>query len=200
MSEIYDLKSVVGIDEAGRGALAGELFVAACLLKCEIAGIRDSKELSAKRRSELFKEIKAHSNYLILAFSPTQIDELGLSWCLRTALLVIKAHFSGLKCEFLYDGNVNFGVNGIKTLVKADSKVMQVGAASILAKVSRDALMGSYDENYDKKFGSKFARYGFAKHKGYASKAHIEAIKKFGLSKIHRKSFHLKALERGLFG
>ncbi len=199
MSEIYDIKSVVGIDEAGRGALAGELFVAACLLKREIAGIRDSKELIPKRRGELFKEIKANSNYLILAFSPTQIDDLGLSWCLRTALLVIKAHFAGLKCEFLYDGNVNFSVSGIKTLVKADSKVMQVGAASILAKVSRDTLMSGYDENYDKKFGSKLARYDFAKHKGYASKAHIEAIRKFGLSEIHRKSFHLKTLERGLF-
>ena len=199
MSESYDINGVVGIDEAGRGALAGELFVAACLLKREIAGIKDSKELSTKRRGELFKEIKANSSYLILAFSPAQIDELGLSWCLRTALLVIKSHFSGQKCEFLYDGNVNFGVSGIKTLVKADSKVMQVGAASILAKVSRDTLMSGYDENYDKKFGSKLAKYDFKAHKGYASKAHIEAIKRFDLSEIHRKSFHLKALEKSLF-
>lgn len=185
----YDIHRVVGIDEAGRGALAGHLFVAGCLLKEQIAGIKDSKELSAKKRAELFTLIKERSNYLILSFSSAQIDEMGLSWCLKTALIIIKRHFAGF--SFLYDGNTNFGVQGIKTLIKADSKVLQVGAASILAKVSRDTLMSALDES--------FAVYGFAKHKGYASKAHIDAIAKFGLSDIHRKSFKLKCFEKSLF-
>lgn len=185
----YDLHSVVGIDEAGRGALAGPLFIAACLLHTEISGIKDSKELSEKKRVQLFGLIKENSNYLILSFSHRQIDECGLSSCLKRALIIIQRHFTGFKC--LYDGNTNFGVSPIQTLIKADSKVLQVGAASILAKVSRDTAMNELDES--------FAVYGFAKHKGYASKAHIDAIARFGLSKIHRKSFKLKCFEKTLF-
>lgn len=196
----YDIHSVVGIDEAGRGALAGPLAVAACLLKCDIKGVKDSKALSDKRRAELCEQIKANASYLIMSFSHTQIDEMGLSWCLRTALLIVKAHFAGVTSEFLYDGNVNFGVSGIQTLVKADSKVVQVGAASILAKTSRDTLMSGFNAEFDKVFKTDFARYDFPAHKGYASKAHIEAIRKYGLSSIHRRSFQLKSLEKGLFG
>lgn len=187
----YDLHSVVGIDEAGRGALAGPLLVAGCLLDSEISGLKDSKALSEAKRIELFRLIKANSSYIIVSFSHSQIDELGLSWCLKTALIIIKRHFLARNCEFLYDGNVNFGVNGVNTLVKADSKVPQVSAASILAKVSRDTAMKELDK--------EFAVYGFAKHKGYASKAHINAIAKFGLSTIHRKSFKLKCFEKTLF-
>lgn len=187
----YNVHSVVGIDEAGRGALAGPLLVAGCLLHSEILGVKDSKALSEAKRMQLFRLIKANSNYLILSFSHSQIDELGLSWCLKTALIIIKRHFLAKNCEFLYDGNVNFGLNDINTLVKADSKVPQVSAASILAKVSRDLMM--------KEFDKEFVMYGFAKHKGYASKAHIDAIAEFGLSKIHRKSFKLKCFEKTLF-
>lgn len=187
----YDIHGVVGIDEAGRGALAGPLLVAGCLLDTQIAGIKDSKELNAKKRAELCKAIKEYSHYLILSFSSTQIDKLGLSWCLKTALIIIKKHFSHFKCKFLYDGNTNFHVDNIQTLVKADSKVLQVGAASILAKVSRDTMMNELDKS--------FPMYGFAKHKGYASKAHIDSIAQFGLSKIHRKSFKLKCFEKALF-
>lgn len=180
---------LVGIDEAGRGALAGCLCVGACVLNGEISGIKDSKTLSHKRRLNLAAQIRANSHYLILCFSNAQIDENGLSWCLKTALIAIKRHFAD--CEFLFDGNTNFGVSGIKTLVKADSKVAAVSAASILAKVTRDLMMIN--------LSTKYPKYDFATHKGYASKAHIEAIAKFGLSKIHRKSFHLKELEKGLF-
>ena len=199
MSENYDLSTIVGIDEAGRGALAGPLFVAACLLHKEIKGVADSKALSPKRRGELCAQIKAHSNYLILAFSHAQIDEIGLSACLKNALLIIKAHFLGTKCGFLYDGNVNFGVSDIKTLVKADSKVLQVGAASILAKVERDIFMSSLSELYDEKTAANYAKYGFSKHKGYASQAHIKAIAECGLSTLHRKTFRLKCFEKSLF-
>ena len=100
---------ICGIDEAGRGALAGPLAVAACVLKHEIAGLNDSKKLTAKRREELFKEIVKNSEFLIAYFSNEQIDELGLSECLRRALRLFKAHFAD--CELLYDGNANWPVS-----------------------------------------------------------------------------------------
>lgn len=180
---------MVGIDEAGRGALAGPLFMAACELQKALPGLKDSKKLSPKKRAELFEEISLHSKYLILAFSHTQIDTLGLSKCLSTGLEIIKMHFKNK--ELLYDGNTNFKVEGIKTLIKADDKVEAVSAASILAKVSRDKLMSVLALNYKE--------YGFEKHKGYASKAHIEAISKHGYSSLHRQSFKLKCFEKGLF-
>ena len=98
---------ICGIDEAGRGALAGPLAVAACVLKREIVGLNDSKKLTAKQREELFKEIVKNSEFLIAYFSNEQIDELGLSECLRRALRLFKAHFAD--CELLYDGNANHG-------------------------------------------------------------------------------------------
>ena len=179
---------ICGIDEAGRGALAGPMAVAACVLKCEIAGLNDSKKLTAKRREELFKEIAGNSEFLIAYFSNEQIDELGLSECLRRALRLFMAHFTD--CELLYDGNANYGT-GIKTMVGADGKVAQVSAASILAKVSRDALMRAWDGVYE--------GYGFAEHKGYGTKAHLSAIATRGYCDIHRKSFALKARQNSLF-
>ena len=173
---------ICGIDEAGRGALAGPMAVAACVLKREIAGLNDSKKLTAKRREELFKEIAGNSEFLIAYFSNEQIDELGLSECLRRALRLFKTHFAD--CELLYDGNANYGT-GIKTMIGADGKVAQVSAASILAKVSRDALMRAWDGVY--------GGYGFAAHKGYGTKAHVDAIARLGDSPLQRKSFVLKS-------
>ena len=114
------MAKICGIDEAGRGALAGPLSVAACVLNSEISGLNDSKKLTAKRREELFKEITKSSNFLIAYFSNVQIDELGLSECLRRALKLFKAHFESF--EIIYDGNLDYGV-GITTMIKADSKV-----------------------------------------------------------------------------
>lgn len=179
---------ICGIDEAGRGALAGPLAVAACVLKREIAGLNDSKKLTAKRREELFKEIAGSSEFLIAYFSNEQIDQLGLSECLRRALRLFKAHFAD--CELLYDGNANYGT-GIKTMIKADGKVAQVSAASILAKVSRDALMTAWDGVH--------AGYGYARHKGYGTKAYLDAIARLGDSPLQRRSFRVKSFERGLF-
>jgi len=179
---------ICGIDEAGRGALAGPLAIAACVLKREIAGLNDSKKLTAKRREELFKEIAGNSEFLIAYFSNEQIDELGLSECLRRALRLFKSHFAD--CELLYDGNANYGT-GVKTMVGADGKVAQVSAASILAKVSRDALMWAWDGTY--------GGYGFAAHKGYGTKAHVGAIAARGYCDIHRKSFAIKARQDSLF-
>ena len=177
-----------GIFAAGRGAFAGPLSFAAGVFNKQFYGLHDSKKLTAKKREELFKEIIKSSNFLIIYFSNAQIDELGLSECLRRALKIFKAHFDGF--EIIYDGNLDYGV-GITTMIKADSKVAGVSAASILAKVSRDSLMRGWDKIYSK--------YGFAGHKGYGTKAHLDAIAKFGYSSLHRKSFVVKSFEKSLF-
>ena len=179
---------ICGIDEAGRGALAGPLAVAACVLKREIAGLNDSKKLTEKRREQLFGQIVKNSEFLIAYFSNKEIDELGLSECLRRALRLFKSHFAG--CELLYDGNANYGT-GIKTMIKADGKVAQVSAASILAKVSRDALMTAWDGVH--------TGYGYAAHKGYGTKVHLNAVAKLGDSPLQRHSFRIKSFECGLF-
>ena len=179
-----------GIDEAGRGCIAGPLVVAGVVLETAIDGLADSKILSEKKRNLLFDIIKKRARYKIVFCDNIMVDEKGLSYCLGYAISEIKKHFSD--CEILMDGNSSFGVEGIETMVKADAKVAEVSAASILAKVSRDSYM------YD--ICEKFPNYSFAKHKGYGTALHVEEIKKFGYSNIHRKSFKIKSLrEPSLF-
>ncbi len=179
-----------GIDEAGRGCLAGPLFMAGCILKNEISGLNDSKKLTSKKREELYELIIKNSHFKIVNFSNYQIDKFGLSKCLKLGLEEIILYFSDLNCEFLYDGNTTFGVKNLKTLIKADALVKEVSAASILAKVSRDRIMMKFDEIYP--------NYGFKNHKGYGSKHHIQNIKNYGYCEIHRKSFKIRNLETKL--
>ncbi|HEB8470242.1 TPA: ribonuclease HII [Campylobacter jejuni] len=190
MKTLFDTKellnefdiNLIGIDEAGRGALAGPMMMAACKLNKKLDGLCDSKKLSEKKREELYEIIIKNSNYLILAFSSEQIDTLGLSTCLKTGLKLIKKHFKA-ENNFLYDGNTNLGINGIKTQIKADTSILQVSAASILAKVSKDRVMNFLAKD--------FPCYEFEKNKAYGTKAHKEFIAKFGICKLHRKSFKL---------
>ncbi|EAI4098613.1 TPA: ribonuclease HII [Campylobacter jejuni] len=190
MKTLFDTKellnefdiNLIGIDEAGRGALAGPMMMAACKLNKKLDGLCDSKKLSEKKREELYEIIIKNSNYLILAFSSEQIDALGLSTCLKIGLKLIKKHFK-TENNFLYDGNTNLGINGIKTQIKADASILQVSAASILAKVSKDRVMNFLAKD--------FPCYEFEKNKAYGTKAHKELIAKFGICKLHRKSFKL---------
>ncbi|MGG7048538.1 MULTISPECIES: ribonuclease HII [unclassified Campylobacter] len=179
---------ICGIDEAGRGALAGPLVVAACVLDDEILGLNDSKKLTEKVREKLFEKIVKNSKFLIVYFSNSLVDELGLSECLRRALICFKYEFPDF--SLLYDGNANYGT-GVQTMIKADGKVVEVSAASILAKVSRDRLMRLFDR--------KFPGYGYAKHKGYGTSLHMKALELLGQNELTRKSFKLKAKERTLF-
>ncbi|EMZ6029776.1 ribonuclease HII [Campylobacter jejuni] len=190
MKTLFDTKellnefdiNLIGIDEAGRGTLAGPMMMAACKLNKKLDGLCDSKKLSEKKREELYEIIIKNSNYLILAFSSEQIDALGLSTCLKKGLKLIKKHFK-TENNFLYDGNTNLGINGIKTQIKADASILQVSAASILAKVSKDRVMNFLAKD--------FPCYEFEKNKAYGTKAHKELIAKFGICKLHRKSFKL---------
>ena len=178
-----------GIDEAGRGPLAGSLCIAGVILHHPITGLADSKKLTEKKREALFEEILQNSTYHIVTFSASKIDELGLSKCLALGLREIMTTIG--EADYLYDGNSTFGVSGLKTLVKADATVPEVSAASILAKVTRDREMIE--------LALLYPQYGFEGHKGYGSKNHIEAIRAFGYCDIHRKSFKLKALQGTLF-
>jgi len=158
--------------------------VAGVVLKAPVEGLDDSKRLTAKKREELFSIIQENSLYHIVFTDNNTIDEIGLSQVLHNSIQEIKDHFKD--CKILMDGNTNFGVNGVEWMIKADAKVPEVSAASILAKVSRDRYMI--------KISKKFPKYGFEKHKGYGTKEHIEMIKRYGYTPIHRKSFKIKGL------
>ncbi|MBD3809896.1 MAG: ribonuclease HII [Sulfuricurvum sp.] len=178
-----------GIDEAGRGPLAGPLTIAGVILNRPIEGLNDSKKLTEKKREALYDLICEYSTYHIAHFSPSQIDNLGLSVCLATGLREIMSALG--EADYLYDGNSTFGVSGLRTMVKADATIPEVSAASILAKVTRDREMVE--------LAPKYPAYGFERHKGYASASHIEAIRQYGYCEIHRKSFQLKQLQPTLF-
>lgn len=178
-----------GIDEAGRGPIAGPLCFAGCILTGEVKGLNDSKKLTEKKRETLFDEVVQNSIYHIVWHSAKEIDELGISACIKRSLIEIKSVISADR--YLFDGNSRFGVDGLETMVKADAQVTEVMAASILAKVSRDRLMMELD--------GKYPQYGFAGHKGYGTAAHIDAIRLHGLSEIHRESFKPKQLQATLF-
>ncbi len=178
-----------GIDEAGRGPLAGPLCFAGCILTGDVKGLNDSKKLTEKKREGLFDEVLANSTYHIVWHSAKEIDALGISACIKRSLIEIKNVLSAEK--YIFDGNSKFGVDGLETLVKADTLIQEVMAASIIAKVSRDRLMVE--------LARKYPQYGFAGHKGYGTAAHIEAIRAHGLSEIHRESFKPKALQSTLF-
>lgn len=181
---------VCGVDEAGRGPLAGPVYAAAVILAPDtiIEGINDSKKLTEKRRDSLFDEIceKALA-YNIYSVDEKRIDEINI---LNATYEAMNGAVSGLsvKPDFaLIDGNriKDMSVR-CETVVKGDAKSASIAAASILAKVSRDRFMLEMAE--------KYPEYGFEKHKGYGTKAHNEAILKYGACEIHRKTFLKKLL------
>lgn len=170
---------ICGIDEAGRGAIAGPLVVSGVVLLNKIDGLDDSKKLSQKERERLFKLILKSAKIKTLFIENHFIDKYGISNALNLALNSIKSHFLGY--EIIFDGNCNYGAIGINTLIKADAKILEVSAASIVSKVLRDRYM--------KKVSKYFPNYLFDKHKGYGTKIHFEMIQKHGILEIHRKSF-----------
>lgn len=181
------MRKLCGIDEAGRGPLAGPLVVAGAVINKEIKGLNDSKILSEKKREQLFLRIKENCSYHIVFTSPKDIDKKGLSACLKASIKEIMQKLEANADEFLMDGNTSFGIANLQHKIKADATVQEVSAASILAKVSRDRYMCE--------IASKYPNYSFEKHKGYGTKAHKEAIKEFGRCEEHRFSFKLKGID-----
>lgn len=178
-------KPLCGIDEAGRGPLAGSLVIAGVVLKKHVEGLMDSKKLSEKKREALYPLVIESSEYHIVSFSAQEVDEKGISNCLHEGLQSIQKHLP--QVDYLFDGNSTFGVDNINTMIKADNKVAEVSAASILAKVTHDREMIEMSK--------KYPEYGFEKHKGYGTKVHIDALLKYNRCEVHRKTFRVKGLD-----
>ncbi len=179
---------VAGIDEAGRGPLAGPVVSAAVILKKDsiIEGLNDSKKLTAKKRAELFPKILENClDYAIAVIPHQKIDEINI---LNATRLANKLCIKSLKIKtdiIIIDGrDKQFIKEKFLTLKKGDLKMKSIAAASVLAKVFRDKIMEYYH--------SDLPEYGFDMHKGYGTRQHRAKIKKFGLSDIHRKSYNLK--------
>ena len=193
MRELASEGIVVGIDEVGRGALAGPLVVACVALPDEpqIVGLDDSKKLSPKRREELAAQIDELALGVGIArVEPEEIDACGMAASLRVAMVRALAAFkSDLAARgngddiatVLIDGNPVHIHEAELCVVKGDGKIACIAAASIAAKVARDKLMCTYAQDYP--------AYGFESNKGYGSAAHIAALKEHGASSIHRRSF-----------
>lgn len=179
---------MIGVDEVGRGAWAGPLLVCAARLRQPIQGLKDSKQLSAKRRQELSVLIMENADIGYGWVTATELDTVGLSAALRLATKrALKAIKPIVDEEIIIDGTVNFAPEyKVITIVKADQTVPEVSAASIVAKVARDMYMHT--------LAQKYPNYGFDFHVGYGTKQHTDAITKYGLCQEHRTSFRLRGV------
>ncbi|MBO5210514.1 MAG: ribonuclease HII [Clostridia bacterium] len=185
-AETSGFKLICGVDEAGRGPLAGPVCAAAVILPegLEIPGLNDSKKLSEKKREQLFDIITEKALAYCVAYGT--LEEIEEKNILQATFLAMNRAIEGLqlKSDFaLIDGNkIPAGIKiPAAAIVKGDAKSMSIAAASILAKVSRDRLLMEYDK--------KYPQYQFAKHKGYGTKLHTDLIKEHGPCEIHRLSF-----------
>lgn len=199
-TELFEFDSAIrtqypvfcGVDEAGRGPLAGDVYAAAVILPegLEIAGLNDSKKLSEKRREELAPIIKEQAAaWCIASATVAEIEELNI---LQAALLAMQRAVAGLNIQpgfVITDGNQAPDLPmPVQTVIGGDAKSASIAAASVLAKTARDAALRELDALYP--------QYGFAAHKGYGTKAHYEAIDQYGICPAHRPSFLKKYYER----
>lgn len=187
------IKLVCGVDEAGRGPLCGPVVAAAVILKpdSKIEGVNDSKKLSEKKREQVYEAIM--QNALAVGVGISDVDVIESVNILNATKLAMKEAISKLKVQpeyVLIDGNqmIDITIPG-ETVVHGDAISESIAAASIIAKVTRDRMLIEWDKEYPE--------YGFAKHKGYGTKAHIDAIAKYGLTPIHRPSFCTKFVKGG---
>jgi ribonuclease HII len=175
---------IVGIDEVGRGCWAGPLVAGAVLLPDPIAGLADSKTLSRLQREKLDAEIKVSADSFGLGWvTAAEIDIMGLTQAVRLAMERALQEIKGVYKEIVVDGSLNFLAHNpmAKAVVKADSLVPAVSAASIIAKVARDRFMAE--------MGRHFPHYGFEHHVGYGTSLHAQALKNHGICELHRRSF-----------
>ena len=178
-------KVIAGVDEVGRGSLVGPVFAATVIFKKNVdkKKIKDSKKLSKNKRNLLEKYIKKNSIWTVGSASLKEIEKLNI---LNASLLAMKRSIKKLKSKpslIMIDGNKLPIMSGykLKSIIKGDEKVAEISAASIIAKVSRDRLIS--------KMSKKFTKYAWNRNSGYGTKEHLKAIKKFGVTKHHRKTF-----------
>ena len=179
------MKKVAGVDEVGRGSLVGPVYAAAVIFKKNIdkSKIKDSKKLSKEKRNILEKYIKKNSIWSVGSASLKEIKKLNI---LNASLLAMKRSIKKLKIKptlTLIDGNKLPEIKGykLKSVIRGDQKISEISAASIIAKVARDRLITNMSK--------KFKEYAWDKNAGYGTKEHLKAIKKFGITKHHRKNF-----------
>ena len=188
-NEIYEkehVEYICGIDEAGRGPLAGPVVVASVIMKPDsfIEGVNDSKKVSEKKREKLYEQIIEEAvSYSVGIIDQNEIDEINI---LNATKKGLTESIKGLKVKperIIVDALDKIDTCGIPymPIVKGDVKCYSIAAASIIAKVTRDRIMRQWDEVYP--------MYGFSRHKGYGTAAHIAAIKEYGLCPLHRRSF-----------
>jgi ribonuclease HII len=187
LAKFYGYKSFIGIDEAGRGPLAGPVVIAGVyLINPNLENLNDSKKLTEKQRIKLFPIIKENSIFSISIITPGIIDEINILEATKKGMVEVAENILKIKKDIdvlLIDGNQLINLDDIEQMpiIKGDSLSKSIAAASILAKVTRDNIMIEY--------ALKYPNYGFDKHKGYPTKEHIEAIEKYGVLDIHRKTF-----------
>lgn len=180
----YNVRSLCGVDEAGRGPLAGPVSVCACIMPLDniIVGIDDSKKLNEKKREELFERITAVADYCVVMIDRSEIDRINILQATKKGMA--KA-IVGLKVKpdlAIIDAVKNLDTSvPCSSVIKADAKSYSVAAASIIAKVTRDRYMRGLD--------AKFPQYGFASNKGYGTAEHIAALKAHGYCEQHRRTF-----------
>ena len=187
--EIYnkeDVKYICGIDEAGRGPLAGPVVVASVIMPKDsmIEGVNDSKKVSEKKREKLYEEITNTAiAWGVGIIDQREIDEINILNATKKGLTNSLKELEIKPDLILVDALTNIDTLGIpyRSIIKGDAKSYSIAAASIIAKVTRDRIMRQWDELYPE--------YGFEKHKGYGTKMHIDAIKEYGPCPLHRKSF-----------
>ena len=180
------IQTICGIDEAGRGPLAGPVVIAACVMPKDsmIEGVNDSKKISEKKRELLYEQItKEAISYGVGIIDQKRIDEINILNATKEGLTTALKELKIRPDLILVDALTHIDTLGIpyQSIIKGDATCYCIAAASIIAKVTRDRIMRQWDEIYP--------QYGFEKHKGYGTKAHIEAIKEYGLCPLHRRSF-----------
>ena len=180
------LKYIAGIDEAGRGPLAGPVVVGIAIMKPDsfIEGVNDSKKISEKKRERLYEEITEEAiDWAVGIVNETEIDGINILNATKKALHKAIENLTIKPERILVDALEHIDTCGIPytSIIKGDAKVYSISAASIIAKVTRDRIMREYDEIYP--------QYGFAGHKGYGTAAHIQAIRQFGPCASHRTTF-----------
>ena len=179
-------KNICGIDEAGRGPLAGPVVVAGVIMPEDsmIEGVNDSKKVSEKKREKLYDKILEEAiSYSVAVIGQDVIDDINILNATKMGLTKVVEEQEVKPDLIIVDALNHIDTRGIPydSIIKGDAKCYSISAASIIAKVTRDRIMRQWDEIYP--------QYGFSKHKGYGTKMHIEAIKEYGLCPIHRKSF-----------
>ena len=187
-NEIYNsgIETICGIDEAGRGPLAGPVVVAAVIMPKDsmIEGVNDSKKVSEKKRETLYEQIINEAiAYGVGIIDQKEIDEINILNATKKGLTTAIKELKVKPQRILVDALTGIDTCGIPytSIIKGDAKEYSIAAASIIAKVTRDRIMREWDEIYP--------QYGFEKHKGYGTKMHIDAIKEYGLCPLHRLSF-----------